>query len=293
MAERVTRRNRVVLLGSINPQYREVVETYTRFLDAEVVTIPTPEGTSDLDAVRAALNDQTSCLVLQQPNFFGCLEEAAELVGLAHDVGALAVVSVNPISLGVLQRPGDFGADIVVAEGQPLGIPLQYGGPYLGVFACREQHVRKMPGRLIGQAKDRHGNTCYVLNLQTREQHIRRDKATSNICTNQGLLALRATVYLAALGPQGLREVSEHCLQKAHYAAERLCEIDGLSLAFDRPFFNEFTLKSSEAATALRDRAAGAGFDIGPEHATDESLLVAVTEQRTREEIDALVAALC
>ncbi len=292
MAERVTARDkRVVVLGSVHPQYRDVVDTYTRYLDCEVVTVPTARGFADLNEVQAALNDQTSCLVIQHPNSFGCLEDVAELVQAAHDVGALAIVSTNPISLGVLKRPGDYGADIVVAEGQPLGIPLQYGGPYLGLFACREKFVRKMPGRLIGQAKDRNARTCYVLSLQTREQHIRRDKATSNICTNQGLLALRATVYLATLGPQGMKEVANLSCQKAHYAAEKLTTIDGLSLAYDRPFFHEFTLKCDGSAVALRDKAAQAGFDIGPETDAD-TLLIAVTEQRTREEIDGLVDAL-
>ncbi|MEZ6052847.1 MAG: aminomethyl-transferring glycine dehydrogenase subunit GcvPA [Planctomycetaceae bacterium] len=292
MAERVTGRDkRVVVLGSVHPQYREVVETYSRYLNCEVVTVPTPGGVADVNEVKAALNDQTSCLVIQHPNYFGCLEEAATLVQAAHDVGALAVVSVNPPTLGVLKRPGDYGADIVVAEGQPLGIPLQYGGPYLGLFACREKFVRKMPGRLIGQAKDRNGRTCYVLSLQTREQHIRRDKATSNICTNQGLLALRATIYLATLGPQGLKEVANLSCQKAHYAADRLSEIDGLTLAYDRPFFHEFTLKCAGSASALRDKAAQAGYDIGPE-TDNNTLLVAVTEQRTKAEIDGLIEAL-
>ncbi|MCA9074625.1 MAG: aminomethyl-transferring glycine dehydrogenase subunit GcvPA [Planctomycetaceae bacterium] len=292
MAERVTGRDkRVVILGSVHPQYREVVDTYTRYLDCEVVTVPTACGFADIEEVKQALNDETSCLVIQHPNYFGCLEDVTEFVQAAHDVGALAVVSVNPITLGLLKRPGDYGADIVVAEGQPLGIPLQYGGPYLGLFACREKFVRKMPGRLIGQAKDRNGRACYVLSLQTREQHIRRDKATSNICTNQGLLALRATVYLATLGPQGLNEVANLSCQKAHYAADRLTQIDGLTLAYDRPFFHEFTLKCQGSATALRDRAAQAGYDIGPE-IDDQTLLLAVTEQRTRAEIDGLVSAL-
>ncbi len=292
MAERVTGRDkRVVILGSVHPQYREVVETYTHHLDCEVVTVPTPDGFADIGEVKDALNDETSCLVIQHPNYFGCLEDAADLVQAAHDMGALAIVSTNPITLGVLKRPGDYGADIVVAEGQPLGIPLQYGGPYLGLFACREKFVRKMPGRLIGQAKDRNGRTCYVLSLQTREQHIRRDKATSNICTNQGLLALRATVYLSTLGPQGLKEVANLSCQKTHYAAEKLTAIDGLTLAYDRPFFHEFTLKCEGDATKLRDKAAQAGYDIGPEIDTD-TLLLAVTEQRTKEEIDRLVDAL-
>ncbi|MBX3439294.1 MAG: aminomethyl-transferring glycine dehydrogenase subunit GcvPA [Planctomycetaceae bacterium] len=297
MAQRVTGRNRrVVVLGSVHPQYRDVVDTYTRFLDCEVVTVPTPDGYAKLADVQDALNNETACLVIQHPNYFGCLEDVEDLVAAAHAVGALAIVSVNPISLGVLKRPGDYGADIVVAEGQPLGIPLQYGGPYLGLFACRSEFVRKMPGRLVGQAKDRKGRTCYVLSLQTREQHIRRDKATSNICTNQGLLALRATVYLATLGPQGLKEVAALSCQKAHYAAERLAEVSGLSLAFNRPFFNEFSLRCDGNAATFRAQAAEAGFDIGPEaqsiDGADSLLLVAVTEQRTREEIDRLADAL-
>ncbi len=297
MAQRVTgRHKRVVVLGSVHPQYRDIVETYTRYLDCEVVTVPTPGGFAELEDVKAALNNQTACLVIQHPNYFGCLEDAADLVQVAHDAGALAVVSVNPISLGVLKRPGDYGADIVVAEGQPLGIPLQYGGPYLGLFACREKFMRKMPGRLIGQAKDRNGRTCYVLSLQTREQHIRRGKATSNICTNQGLLAIRATLYLSTLGPQGLKEVASLCCQKAHDAAEKLTSLPGLALAHDRPFFNEFTLRCETDATVLRDKAARSGFDIGPEllapDGSDRSLLIAVTEQRTREEIDRLAEVL-
>jgi glycine dehydrogenase subunit 1 len=291
MAMRVNNRSRIVLLGSVHPQYREVVETYTRHLECEIVTVPAPGGTADPDAVRAALNGETACLVMQQPNYFGCLEEAAELVQAAHAVGALAIVSVNPISLGLLVRPGHYGADLVVAEGQPLGIPLQYGGPYLGVFACRAEHVRKMPGRLVGEAKDRRGNRCFVLSLQTREQHIRRDKATSNICTNQGLLALRATVYLSLLGPHGLREVATLCSQKAHDAAETLTAQTGVELAFNRPFFHEFTLRCPEGAASWRNRAAQAGFDVGPEVDADR-LLVAVTEQRTGEEIDRLAAAM-
>src|SRR4029077_9577006 len=174
------------------------------------------------------LDDQTACLVVQHPNFFGCLEEVRELTDLAHQAGALAVVSFDPISLGLLSRPGEYGADIAVAEGQSLGIPLQYGGPYLGIMACKNEFVRKMPGRLIGETVDREGRRCFVLNLQAREQHIRREKATSNICTNQGLLALRATVYLSLLGKAGLREVAELSARKAHYAAEQLANVKDL-----------------------------------------------------------------
>ena len=303
MAMRVTRRHRkVVLLGSIHPEYRQILETYLTRLNCEIVEVPTPDGTADLDRVADALDDQTACLVVQHPNFFGLLEQAEQLSNLAHECGALSIVSFDPISLGLLKRPGDYGVDIAVAEGQPLGIPLQYGGPLLGMLTCREKFMRKMPGRLIGQTTDRNGKTCYVLNLQAREQHIRRDKATSNICTNQGLLALRATVYLSLLGKVGLREVAELCCRKAHYAAEQLTNIDGIELMFDRPFFKEFTLRCQGGAENIRKKAAAAGFDLGPKltdfanptgvNNTSDGLLVAVTETRTRDEIDRLVETL-
>ena len=299
MAMRCTKRHgRIVMLGAVHPDYRQVVDTYLHRLNCEVVTIETPDGTADLAAVEAAVNDQTACLVIQQPNFFGCLEQAEQLVEIAHNAGALAIVSFDPISLGALKRPGDIGADIAVAEGQSLGIPMQYGGPFLGILTCRQKFVRQMPGRLIGKTVDREGRDCFVLNLQAREQHIRREKATSNICTNQGLLALRATAYLALLGPTGLREVAELSCSKAHYAADRLTGIDGIDLAFDRPFFKEFTLTCRDGAQAIVDRARRGGFDIGPTTlrsgaSSDASqLVVAVTESRTRAEIDALVASL-
>jgi glycine dehydrogenase subunit 1 len=301
MAMRVTERHeKVVVLGSVNPEYRKILATYTGNLDCEVVTVPTPEGTADLDRVAAAIDERTACLIVQHPNFYGCLEEPSALVELAHQKGALAVVSFDPVSLGLLQRPGQYGADIAVAEGQSLGTPLQYGGPYLGVMACRHEFVRKMPGRLVSEARDKHGRRCYVLGLQTREQHIRREKATSNICTNQGLLALRATVYLSLLGPQGLREVAELSCRKAHYAAEQLQQA-GHELLFDRPFFKEFVVgESGGAGRALQVKAAQAGFEIGPalvdvdgpDAAMARGLLVAVTERRTRGQIDGLVAAL-
>ncbi len=296
MAMRVTdRHKRVVVLGSVHPEYREVLSTYTGNLATEIVVVPTPDGTADLDRVTDALDDSTACLVFQHPNYFGCLEEPRELTRLAHNVGALSVVSFDPISLGLLQRPGQYEADIAVAEGQPLGIPLQYGGPYLGVLACRQEFVRKMPGRLVSEARDRQGRRCYVLGLQTREQHIRREKATSNICTNQGLLALRATVYLSLLGPRGIREVAELCCRKAHYAAGQLCRVDGMELMFDRPFFKEFALRCRGGSRPFVEKARAAGFDIGPDiaHPTHgEAELVAVTEKRTRQEIDALAACL-
>lgn len=302
MAMRATSRHgKVVLLGSVHPEYRQVVTTYVKHLNCEIVTVPCPEGTADLAAVRKALDDKTACLVIQHPNFFGCLEQTKELVDAAHQVGALAIVSFDPISLGILARPGEYGADIAVAEGHTLGTPMQYGGPYLGILTCKSEHVRKMPGRLIGETVDREGRRCFVLNLQAREQHIRREKATSNICTNQGLMALRATVYLSLLGKQGLREVAELCLRKAHYAAEQLATVPGIELAYSQSFFKEFTLRCRNGARALLAKAHAAGFDIGPTRdqlgadngsLPEHCLLVAVTEKRTRGEIDRLVAAL-
>ncbi len=207
------------------------------------------------------------------------------------------MVSVDPISLGLLRRPASYGADIVVAEGQSLGNYLAYGGPYLGILACRESYVRKMPGRVVGQTTDRHGRRCWVLTLQTREQHIRREKATSNICTNQGLLALRASIYLAAMGPRGLRQVAELSTRKAHYAAEQLATVPGLSLAFDGPFFKEFVIRCEGQDPAKVLASVGrlgyhGGIALGrwyPDLA--DGILVAVTEKRTREEIDGLAAA--
>src|SRR5690606_26521465 len=183
------------------------------------------------------------CVILQQPNFFGALEDVAAVAQRVHAKGALLVLLADPISLGILKRPGDLGADIVVAEGQSLGIPMGYGGPYLGILACREAAVRRMPGRIVGQTVDRRGRRCFVLTLQTREQHIRREKATSNICTNQGLMALRATIYLAIMGSAGLRKAAELSLRKAHYAAQRLASIPRFSLALDVPFFKEFVIR--------------------------------------------------
>lgn len=301
MAMRVTRRHGKVLISeSVHPEYRHVLETYLRNLDTEVVTIPTVNGVTSVSDAESLIDDQTACLIFQQPNFFGCIEDGESLAEIAKKHGALSVVSFDPISLGIMKRPADYGADIGVAEGQSLGVPLQYGGPYLGVLACRNEYVRKMPGRLISTTTDRDGKSCYVLGLQTREQHIRRDKATSNICTNQGLLALRATFYLSLMGPHGLREAAQLACQKAHYAAAELTKLNGVELMYDAPFFKEFTLKVDGGAQQFLERAASAGFDLGPELSrfptlqgeAAEGILVAVTESRTREEIDSLVAAL-
>ena len=231
------RSGRVVTAASVHPEYRQILTTYLRDLGVELVTVGTPGGTITPEDVARAVDDQTACVLVQQPNFFGCLEDVEAIGRAAHEGGAMYVVSADPISLGLLRRPGDYGADIVVAEGQSLGSPMAYGGPYLGIIACRESFVRRMPGRIAGQTTDRRGQRCFVLTLQTREQHIRREKATSNICTNQGLYALRATIYLSLMGPRGMAEVAELCLRKSRYAASRLAATPGLSLAFNRPTF--------------------------------------------------------
>jgi glycine dehydrogenase subunit 1 len=289
------KRHKVFVADSLHPESRRTLQTYVANLSVEINTLPTPDGILNPDDLRRALDDQTLCVVVQHPNFFGCLEEVEALAEFARARGALFLVSFDPISLGLLKRPGQFGADIAVAEGQCLGIPMSYGGPGLGILACREEYVRKMPGRLVGQTVDRNGKRCWVLTLQTREQHIRREKATSNICTNQGLLALRATAYLAALGPQGLQETAERCVRKAHYAAEQLVGIRGVRLRFARPFFKEFVLAVSRPVDGLLSdllpRGYHAGIALGRWYTNlADCVSVAVTEKRTRVEIDGLTA---
>jgi glycine dehydrogenase subunit 1 len=296
MAQAATGRDEVVLAGGLHPLYRRVVATYTR-PRLRLRDVPAPEGVLDLDAARRALGERTAALVVQSPNFYGVLEDVAAAAGVAHAVGALLVVVTDPVNLGVLEAPGRLGADIVVGEGQGLGVPLSYGGPYLGVFAARQEFVRRLPGRLVGATVDLDGRRGFVLTLQTREQHIRRARATSNICTNVALCALMATIYLAILGKRGLVEVGELAMAKAHYAAERLTAVPGVSLRFRAPFFKEFTLRLPLAPERvvrrlLRDRIL-AGVPLKPfDRRLADCLLVAVTEKRTREEIDAFAAAL-
>ena len=255
---------RVVVAESVHPEYRQVLSTFLAQMEPKLVTVAGARTASPCrDSLAAALDDQTAAVIVQYPNFFGQLEDVEAIVAAAQPAGALAIVIVDPISLGLLRRPGEYGADIVVAEGQSLGNPLAFGGPYLGIMACREEYVRKMPGRIVGQTTDRHGKRCWVLTLQTREQHIRREKATSNICTNQGLLALRASIYLAAMGPQGLRQAAELSTRKAHYAAERLAAVPGLSLAFPGPFFKEFVVRARGDAEASSPRSAGWAITAG------------------------------
>ena len=257
-----------------------------------------PAGATDLDQATRLLTDRVACLVVQSPNFFGVVEDMAALAAAAHAVGALLVVAVaEPISLGLLKPPGACGADIVAGEGQSLGIPMSYGGPYLGFFATLEKYIRQLPGRVVGATTDREGRTGYVLTLATREQHIRREKATSNICTSQALIALMGTIYMETLGRQGLREVALQNLQKAAYTKERLVKVKGCGLRFAGPTFNEFVLqvtrKPADLLKGLLRKQIIGGLDLGrfyPELA--DCLLVCVTEQNSREQIDALIAAM-
>lgn len=289
---------RVVVLGTVHPESRQILHTYFDDLGIEIVEVPCPDGIADLAEVDKAVTDQTACVVVQSPNFFGSVEEVAKIAELAHAQNALVIQSFDPISLGLLRRPGDMGVDIAVAEGQSLGSPMQYGGPYLGIMACREAFVRRLPGRIAGETVDRRGNRCWVLTLQTREQHIRREKATSNICTNQGLFALRATIYLSLLGPGGLRQCASLCTQKAHYAQSELTSLERFEAPFGGSFFKEFVVRDRHnQVPALLEEAREAGIFAGiplgnwyPE--LDDCLLVCVTEKRTREEIDALVRTL-
>lgn len=299
MALGITKRSEVLVAESVHPEYRQTLATYAANLNCNLRTLPTPNGTLNPDDVKAAVSDATACVIAQSPNFFGHLEEMRAIGDLARKVGAVFVASFDPVSAGVLKRPGDYGADIAVAEGQGLGVPLQYGGPYLGILACRDDPAfrRKIPGRLVGETTDRNGKRCWVLTLQPREQHIAREKASSNICTNQGLLALRAAVHLTALGPQGLKETAELCVRKAHYAAEQLTSIPGVSLRFNAPFVKEFALKVPGDARALLTKLRAANYHAGlplgrwyPQLA--DCITVAVTEKRTKAEIDGLAAAL-
>ncbi len=295
MAQRVTRRDKIVVADSVHPEYREVARTYTQHGEAEIVEIGFNEASGRVGNL-SALDDTTAALVVQSPNFFGCVEDLTSLAEKAHAVGALFVVIVTEaISFGLLKSPGACGADIVVGEGQSWGIPMGFGGPHVGLFATRDKFVRQMPGRLCGVAYDKNGNRGFVLTLSTREQHIRREKATSNICTNQGLIALAATIYMETMGKKGLQEVAMQNAQKAAYAAKKIAELDGYSFPFSAPIFNEFVVRGSRPATEILENVRTRGSIIGGLALSkyyaghDNDFLVCVTETNSREQIDALV----
>jgi glycine dehydrogenase subunit 1 len=292
MAMRLTRRGEVLVSGALHPHYRQVIETYVAGPGGVVREIPAP-GTTDSDALGRLVSKETAAVVVSNPNFFGSIEDLCALAEVGRSAGARLIVAVNPISLGVLAPPGACEADIVVGEGQPLGLPLSYGGPYLGLFATRAAFVHQMPGRLVGATRDENGQRGYVLTLQAREQHIRRERATSNICSNQALCALAATIYLALLGPDGLRELGERNLQASHYLAARLADIPGCELVNDGPFFNEFVLRVPANPEDLSKRLLSGnapiigGLPLGryfPDRA--DQMLWCATETKTRAELD-------
>ena len=296
IAKHATGRSKVVVTEATNPQVRQVVKTYAPGFGLEVVEVPHRDGSTDPDELREAATD-AACVIFQQPNFFGVLEPAPELATAAHDADALPIAHVDPTSLGVLEAPGNYGCAIAVGEGQPAGNYLSYGGPNYGFLAARTEFIRRMPGRIVGETTDAAGNRGYVLTLQTREQHIRREKATSNITTNQTLLALAGLVHLSLLGPNGLRDTGETCMALTAYAKERL-EERGLELVFpERATFKEFAVRvgrpATEAIRAARERGVNPGYPLGRDYpGLDDALLVAVTERRTTDDIDRLADAL-
>ncbi|HEV7844164.1 MAG TPA: aminomethyl-transferring glycine dehydrogenase subunit GcvPA [Pyrinomonadaceae bacterium] len=300
MAERITRRKRVIVSAAVHPEYLAVADTYVQHygIEMERLEIDEQSGRTSTEGL-SALDDKTAAIVIQSPNFFGCIEDVAAMAERAHSVGALLVVAVTEsASFGLLRSPGSCGADIVVAEGQSFGVPLSFGGPYVGLFATRDKYARQIPGRLVGEAFDKQGRRGFVLTLATREQHIRREKATSNICTNEGLIALAATIYMETMGRRGIEETAQQCVQKAAYAARRIGELEGFSLPFSAPRFNEFVVRAPLNVEELLSRLASERNITGglalSRYYTDRTtdFLVCVTETNSRAEIDALVEGL-
>jgi glycine dehydrogenase subunit 1 len=294
------KRKKVLVSRTVNPQYRDTLRTYMEGLD-EVNVIGDEESGGDAFDLLKLINKidtDTAVVLVQYPDFFGCINDYTKLVEIAHENGALVAVIFNPTAMGLLKPPGEFDADIAVGDGQPLGIPLSFGGPYLGIFTIKEKFVRKLAGRLVGETEDAEGQRAYVLTLTAREQHIRREKSTSNICTNQGLMALAATVYLSLLGKKGFQQVANLCYHKAHYAAEKITALEGYELAFDEtPFFHEFVIKTpkpvNEINLHLQDHWILGGYDLSQDYPELENhMLVAVTEKTSKLDIDDFVGAL-
>lgn len=285
MAARVTKRTRIGVLSSSDARLPETLLAYSKHHGIEIVSID-PNATE--------IPDDLACIGVQSPNFFGEIEDVERFTNLSHENGALSIVHVNPTALGLFKAPGEFDVDIVTAEGQPLGVPMAFGGPYVGLFACKKAHIRQMPGRIIGRTTDTQGRVGYALTLQTREQHIRRERATSNICTSTQLIGLMVTVYAATLGKQGLKDLANLCYQKAHYAAAEIDQLDGFSVERTGPFFHEFVITCPESPAkinaALLDRKIIGGLDISDR--SNNGMLVCVTETSSKFDIDRFVDAL-
>ena len=297
MAIRITGRNKVIMDGGVSPIYRKILKTYTHHLSYQFEVTPVVHGQSSREEIYRLLGTDTAAVILQNPNFFGAIDDFTDIIEKAHKVGALVIVSVYPISLGLLKTPADMGADIVTGEGQSLGLPLNFGGPYLGFMCARKKYIRKMPGRIVGETVDSKGRRCFVNTLQAREQHIRREKATSNICTNVSLCALQAAIFMAAVGKNGLKEMAQLNLDKAEYAKQLLSKIKGVEVKRSAPTFNEFTVHlpkdASEVVAAMMKKGFAAGFPLGRYYpGMERYLLVAVTEKRTKQEIERYAKAL-
>lgn len=297
MACQITGRKEVLVAKTVHPIYRQVLRTYLTDLQISINEVADEDGVTSFEALKNHLSNTTAVLIMQNPNFFGSVEELQKFSSVAHEQGALALAVVEPISLGMLKPPGEVDVDIVVGEGQGLGNYLNFGGPYLGFIATKEKYMRRLPGRIVGQTEDREGKRGFVLTLQTREQHIRREKATSNICSNEALCALRATIYLSLLGKEGFYELAALCLQKTHYLAQQIKTKTKFKLAFSSSFFQEFVVQcprpAQDVLQELRKRKLLGGIALGhyyPE--LNDHLLITVTEKRTREELDRLVEGL-
>lgn len=298
MASSATRQDKIVISQTVNPQYRETVQTYARATGLEIVEIPHKDGQTDLEAMEKEIDDKTAAIAFQSPNFFGIIEDPFPISKLKEKGKKTLLISVvDPLSLGIVVPPGDYDCDIVLGEGQPLGNPVSFGGPHLGFFAATDKLIRKMPGRLIGQTKDVDGKRGFVMTLQTREQHIRRHRATSNICTNQALNALAAAAYLNLMGKKGIQEVAQQCLQKANYLKEKIDNLPGYSIPFNGPIFKEFAVKANrpfeEIQKVMVEKGFLPGIHLQPYYdGMDDWFLVCVTENRTREEMDRFAAGL-
>lgn len=296
LASNHTKKGKVLLAGSINPYYRTVIDTYTNSRNIECMDVKEQDGVVPFDNYSALCNKETAAIVVQTPNFYGNFENLEKLADLAHANKALLIVCVDPISLGLVKNPGQFGADIVVAEGQALGLPQSLGGPYLGLFATTKKLMRKVPGRVVGATEDLDGKRGFVLTLQTREQHIRREKATSNICSNQALCALAAGVYLTTMGEEGFKKVAENSYLRSHYLAENIEKIDGFKLKFNTPFFKEFVVETTFDVAKLLDgmksKGIFAGISMSCFKKDNNLFLVAVTEKRTKKELDLYIESL-
>ena len=297
MAIRITGRDKVIMDGGVSPIYRKILKTYTHHLSYRFEETPVVHGQSSREEIYRLLDKDTAAVILQNPNFFGAIDDFTDIIQKAHSVGALAIVSVYPVSLGLLKTPAEMGADIVTGEGQSLGLPLNFGGPYLGFICARKKYIRKMPGRIVGETVDSKGRRCFVNTLQAREQHIRREKATSNICTNVSLCALQAAIFMAVIGKNGLKEMAQLNLDKAEYMKQVLSTIKGVEVKRSAPTFNEFTVHlpkdASQVVAAMMKKGFAAGFPLGRYYpGMERYLLVAVTEKRTKEEIDRYAKAL-